>query len=62
MLKDAGPVTVILRSENDLITRMKLTRKMPDGWKWGDDIFARYAHSGIKISNKELRVKGSIKR
>ena len=27
----------------------KLKEKMPDGWRWGDDPFARYKKCGIKV-------------
>ncbi|GAB6283463.1 MAG: hypothetical protein STSR0008_22310 [Ignavibacterium sp.] len=62
VLEESGPVTIILRSENEIISKKKLTKKMPEGWNWGDDIFARYHYSGIQLSDKNLKVKGGIKR
>ena len=38
---------------------MKLARKMPQGWSWGDDEFARYKTAGIELSREKLLIEGS---
>jgi hypothetical protein len=48
MLKDIS-VCFILKKEDDELNEKKLKEKMPDGWRWGDDPFARYKKCGIKV-------------
>ena len=62
ILKEAGPVTLILRAEDDALTAAGLRSSMPQNWIWGDDVFARYDRANIKISLKKLKVFGKIKR
>ncbi len=56
----AGPVVIILREEDKKLSSIKLSRKMPNGWVWGDDPLARYEAAGIKISREKLLLEGSI--
>lgn len=42
-------VCFILKEEDDRLKEKKLTEKMPDGWRWGDDPFARYKECDIKV-------------
>ena len=46
--------------ENNLLDKAKLKSKMPKEWKFGDNTFARYKKLGIEISNKKIKVSGSI--
>ena len=49
------------KSEEDKkLSSIKLSRKMPNGWVWGDDPLARYEAAGIKISREKLLLEGSI--
>ena len=48
MLKDIS-VCFILKKEDNELNEKKLKEKMPDGWRWGDDPFARYKKCGIKV-------------
>ena len=56
----AGSVVVILREEDKKLSSIKLARKMPKGWVWGDDPLARYEAAGIKVSREKLLLEGSI--
>lgn len=58
----SGDVVVIKRIENELLKKAKLNSSMPDGWKFGDDQYARYKEAGIDISDKYLKVKGAVYR
>ena len=60
VLNAAGHVVMILREEDNLLRSNGLTRKMPHGWEWGDDPFARYHSSGIKLSKTRIMMKGII--
>ena len=60
ILLSAGSVAIILREEDKKLSSIKLARKMPDGWFWGADSFARYKTAGIKISKERLLVEGPI--
>ena len=46
--------------ENNLLDKAKLKSKMPKEWKFGVNTFARYKKLGIEISNKKIKVSGSI--
>tara|TARA_Y100000589_G_scaffold128200_1_gene122104 strand:- start:6 stop:203 length:198 start_codon:yes stop_codon:yes gene_type:complete len=52
-------VAIILREEDKKPSGMKLARKMPQGWSWGDDEFARYKTAGIELSREKLLIEGS---
>ena len=60
VLNAAGHVVMILREEDNLLRSNGLTRKMPHGWEWGDDPFARYHSSGIELSKTRIMMKGII--
>ena len=60
VLRAAGHVVMILRDEDKLLRANGFTRKMPNGWEWGDDPFARYHASGIELSEEKIMVKGVI--
>jgi len=60
VLNAAGHVVMILREEDNLLRSNGLSRKMPHGWEWGDDPFARYNSSRIKLSKTRILMKGII--
>ena len=62
VLQTLGFVTVLVRSEDQKLRDMGLNRKMPDGWRWGDDPFERYQVAGIELSDRVLKVNGAIMR
>ena len=62
VLARAGPVAIILREEDALLNRMGLSQKMPEGWKWGDDVLDRYRRAGIVLTDRGVRMTGAIKR
>lgn len=62
ILNQSGYVVVVMRSEDDILSRHGLGRKMPFSWHFGDNPFARYEVVGIEISNTFLKVKGKIQR
>jgi hypothetical protein len=53
-------VVVLLRSENARLRDAGLSSKMPDGWQFGDDPFARYHAVSIEVSDEVLRMSGAI--
>jgi len=62
ILKEAGPVTVLLRTEDEIINNAGLKKSMPENWVWGDNNLSRYAQLNIELSEEVLRVSGKIKR
>ena len=62
ILNSAGPVIMVLRTEDQKLRDSGLLRSMPQGWQWGDDPLARYRASGIALSRRGLRVTGQIER
>ena len=59
-LRDAGPVAVLLRTEDARLREAGLNARMPGGWVVGDDPLARYKEVGIVLSDQVLRVSGAI--
>lgn len=59
-LRAAGPVALLLRSEDEALREARLQSKMPDGWSWGQSTLQRYAKAGIVLADQTLKVKGSI--
>jgi len=63
ILKRAGQVALILRTENKMLDDAKLRSCMPlPDWTLDDDPEARYKAVGIKISRQMLKVSGAIVR
>jgi len=62
VLDSAGEVVVVMRSEDERLGAIGLAKKMPDGWQYGDNPYARYAEAGIELSQSFMLVKGKIKR
>jgi hypothetical protein len=62
ILTSAGPVVMVLRTEDQQLRDSGLLRSMPEGWEWGDDPLARYRQSGIQLSRRILNVTGQIER
>ncbi len=60
ILSSAGDVAMILREEDKILSSLRLGRKMPEGWEWGDDPFARYKAANIDLSNEFLLTEGPI--
>ena len=61
ILSLAGDVAMILREEDKILSSLGLARKMPPGWEWGDDTFARYKAANIELSEDEfLLIEGPI--
>ena len=60
ILSSAGDVAMILREEDKILSSLRLGRKMPEGWDWGDDPFARYKAANIDLSNEVLLIEGPI--
>jgi hypothetical protein len=62
LLRQAGPVTVLLRTEDDMLSSAGLKKSMPAKWEWGENHFARYEQVNIKVSDVVLHLDGKIKR
>ena len=62
ILRQSGYVVVVMRSEDEALSKHGLARKMPEFWSFGDSPFARYEMAGIELSNAFLKVKGKIQR
>ena len=45
---------VITKGDDEKLNKQGLRSKMPDGWKDGDDPFARYASIGLKNNHPKL--------
>ena len=62
ILVRGGPVAMIPREEDELLNQMGLSKSMPDGWKWGDEVLERYDRPHIVLSDRWVRMIGAIKR
>jgi hypothetical protein len=59
-LRAAGPVAVLLRSEDVILRNAGLQSKMPSDWSWGQSPLQRYSKSGILLAMETIKVRGSI--
>ena len=50
VMETYGEVCVITKDEDSRLKNAGLNKKMPDGWRIGDDIFARYNAIGINLT------------
>ena len=39
-----------------------LISSMPEGWSYGDNVFARYEKANIKVLTKQIKMAGAIRR
>ena len=62
ILQSHSVVTLVTREEDKMLNDNGLRSKMPSGWTMGDDIFARYRHVGITLSDTTFKVKGAAYR
>jgi len=62
ILVQAGPVVVLLREQDDVLKNKGFRSKMPNGWRWGDDVLSRYRAAGIEISSSKIKMEGKIYR
>jgi hypothetical protein len=60
ILMGAGPVAVLLRTEDERLRAAGLGSRMPEGWRVGDDPLARYHAVGIRLGHRTLHVEGAI--
>ncbi len=62
ILEKTSVVTVLTYDEDKLIRDSGYQSKMPEGWKLGDDVFARYRKSGVEVPTKMIEVYGAVYR
>lgn len=62
ILQITDKVVILTHEENNLFKTHLLNSKMPNGWTFGDDTFARYKSVGIKVLEEKIKMYGAIKR
>jgi len=55
-------VAILTHEEDKLLNDAGFKFKMPDGWNFGDDVYARYKKVGIRLLKKPIRMFGALKR
>ena len=62
ILKNTDYIVILSHFEDDKLRKVGLISSMPDNWKYGDDIFARYKKANINVLKKKIKMVGAIRR
>ena len=62
ILNMGNHIVVCTQDENKLLVKNGLQSTMPEGWKPGDNPFARYKVCGIELHSELIKVFGGLKR
>lgn len=62
ILKNTDHIVILSHFEDDKLRKLGLVSSMPDNWKYGDDVFARYKKANISILKKKIKMVGAIRR
>ena len=62
ILKNTDYIVILSHFEDDKLRKVGLISSMPDNWKYGDDIFARYKKVNINVLKKKIKMVGAIRR
>ena len=62
ILKNTDYIVILSHFEDNKLRKASLISSMPDNWKYGDDIFARYKKVNINVLKKKIKMVGAIRR
>ena len=62
ILKKTDYIVILSHFEDVKLRDKGLVSSMPENWKYGDDVFARYREASIKVLPKKIRMIGAIRR
>ena len=62
ILKKTDYIVILSHFEDVKLRDKGLVSSMPENWKYGDDVFARYIEASIKVLPKKIKMIGAIRR
>ena len=62
ILKKTDYIVILSHYEDEKLRAKGLISSMPEGWSYGDNVFARYEKANIEVLTKKIRMTGAIRR
>ena len=62
ILKKTDYIVILSHYEDEKLRIKGLISSMPEGWNYGDNIFARYEKANIEVLTKKIKMTGAIRR
>lgn len=62
ILKKTDYIVILSHYEDEKLRAKGLISSMPEGWGYGDNIFARYEKANIEVLTKKIKMTGAIRR
>ena len=62
ILKKTDYIVILSHYEDEKLRAKGLISSMPEGWSYGDNVFARYEKANIIVLTKKIKMTGAIRR
>ena len=62
ILKKTDYIVILSHYEDEKLRIKGLISSMPEGWSYGDNVFARYKKANIEVLTKKIKMTGAIRR
>ena len=62
ILKKTDYIVILSHYEDEKLRAKGLISSMPEGWSYGDNVFARYEKANINVLTKKIKMTGAIRR
>ena len=62
ILKKTDYIVILSHYEDEKLRAKGLISSMPEGWSYGDNVFARYEKANIDVLTKQIKMTGAIRR
>ena len=62
ILKKTDYIVILSHYEDKKLRAKGLISSMPEGWRYGDNVFARYEKANIEVLTKKIKMTGAIRR
>ena len=62
ILKKTDYIVILSHYEDEKLRIKGLISSMPEGWSYGDNVFARYEKANIEVLTKKIKMTGAIRR
>ena len=62
ILKKTDYIVILSHYEDEKLRIKGLISSMPEGWSYGDNVFARYEKANIEVLTKKIMMTGAIRR
>ena len=62
ILKKTDYIVILSHYEDEKLRAKGLISSMPEGWSYGDNVFARYEKANIQVLTNKIKMTGAIRR